>query len=130
MPLPIVEVPRSTAIYTGERMVPTTVYSSPASASSSLLSGSRVMVSPMEMSRSSSIFSSTTHSSARAGILPSRSNTSLMPGSLSDRTFTTASALPESANASMTYSPSAFSLPSCARSASISSSVRPRVEST
>ena len=89
-----------------------------------------VIVSPMEMLISESIFSSTTHSSARSGMRPSRSSTSLMPRSVRERTFTTASSESDEANASMTYSPSASSILSCARSAAISSSVRPRVEST
>ena len=123
-------MPRSTARYTGERTVPTTVYVSCASASERSSPGVSVIVSPMEMLISESIFSSTTHSSARSGMRPSRSSTSLMPRPVRERTLTTASSESDEANASMTYSPSASSTLSCVRREVMSSSVRPSVEST
>ena len=126
VPLPSVDVPRSTARYTGERTVPTTVYVFWDSASERSSPGVSVIVSPMEMLISESIFSST----ARSGMRPSRSSTSLMPRPVRERTLTTASSESDEANASMTYSPSASSTLSCARREVMSSSVRPSVEST
>ena len=115
---------------TGERTVPTTVYVSCASASERSSPGVRVMRSPIAMFISESMFSSTTHSSARSGMRPPRSSTSLMLRPVRERTLTTASSESDEANASMTYSPSASSTLSCARREVMSSSVRPSVEST